>query len=86
MGAEDIAEGLQLLSSEPRLPSEAQQDESVVDVVEDDCEMLSSTQISAVLSRVAAEADPHSTGISFQDFQSIICHATDFASNFRMSC
>ncbi len=86
LGTEDIAEGLQLLLTEPQAPPAPQRDDTAVQVAEVDCEMLSSAQIGSVLSRVAAEADPDANGLSFQDFQSVICHATDFASNFRMSC
>lgn len=38
-----------------------------------------------VLAKIASEADPDADGLTFQDFQSILQHAPDFVSNFRIN-
>lgn len=70
LGAEDIKEGLHLLLTEPQAPAISRVDETAVDVDQssdgEDSEVLTNGQVASVLSRVAAEADPESNGISFQ--------------------
>jgi hypothetical protein len=38
-----------------------------------------------VLAKIASEADPDADGLTFQDFHSILQHAPDFVSNFRIN-
>ena len=41
--------------------------------------------LAQVLAKTASEVDPDADGLTFQDFQSILQHAPDFVSNFRIS-
>lgn len=38
-----------------------------------------------VLERIAEEIDPEGTGLSFDDFLSIVSRMPDFITNFRMA-
>lgn len=87
LGKKDIKQGLDLLLNDPKIPSAPPAaGEISVEVITKDTDMLSRPQIHEVLQRLAAESDPDGNGLTFQEFQSVVCHATDFGSNFRMSC
>ncbi|DBA92869.1 hypothetical protein WJX77_000511 [Trebouxia sp. C0004] len=46
---------------------------------------LTSEQMNQVLERIAEEIDPEGTGLSFDDFLSIVSRMPDFITNFRMA-
>lgn len=86
LSTRDINQGLSLLLTEPKMPSVPHSaGDTAIDVHSKD-DMLTKPQIHQVLKRLAAESDPDGNGLTFQEFQSVVCHATDFASNFRMAC
>lgn len=49
------------------------------------CWLHSSAPCMQVLERIAEEIDPEGTGLSFDDFLSIVSRMPDFIMNFRMA-
>ncbi|KAL3137079.1 hypothetical protein ABBQ32_006664 [Trebouxia sp. C0010 RCD-2024] len=99
IGPRDIKKGLHMLANANIKTLEEEEDEEI-DAQEnfdleanrkrrlqkhDKADTLTSQQMNQVLERIAEEIDPEGTGLSFDDFLSIVSRMPDFITNFRMA-
>lgn len=99
IGPRDIKKGLHMLANANIKTLEEEEDEEIdaqenIDLEanrkrrlqkHDKADTLTSEQMNQVLERIAEEIDPEGTGLSFDDFLSIVSRMPDFIMNFRMA-
>lgn len=99
VGPRDIKKGLHMLANADVKILEDEEDEEKDAQTDIDLEAnrkkrvkkhdkndtLTSEQMNQVLERIAEEIDPEGTGLSFDDFLSIVSRMPDFITNFRMA-